>query len=283
MPPLAIAGAISGGTSLISGLMGSSAASKAAAAQAAAAQAAAANDKQQQAAAIAAQTNATQTQTANAQPYTSAGSTAINHVSDLLKPGGQLTQGFQAFDPNSVNPNTDPGFQFQEQQGQLALQNSAAARGGLLSTGTAKNLLGFSQGLASTEYGNAYNRALESYQANQNNYNTNNNNVYSRLMGVSDLGQNSTTNLNANLQQGAQNQGNIDMTSAQLVGQQLTNAGAARASGIVGSSNALTSGISGLGNSIASTLMLPRPGSNVQTGGSYNWATPGSEDYGQPG
>jgi hypothetical protein len=52
----------------------------------------------------------------------------------------------------------DPGFQFRLQQGTEALENSAAARGGLLSGDTGKALQGYAQGLASDETQNAYNR-----------------------------------------------------------------------------------------------------------------------------
>ena len=241
---------------LIGGFLGSGAASSAAKVQQQGAQQALGISQQNQASANAAQQQATQQQTANAQPYLNLGSGGATSLASLLAPGGQLTQGFGAFDPNSVNPNSDPGYAFQQQQGLAALQNSAAARGGLLSTGTAKNLLGFSQGLASTEYQNAYNRALQSYQTNQNNFNTNNNNVYSRLMGAAGLGQNSSVNLNSNLQQGAQNTGSIDLNAAQQQAQQVNNAAAARASGIIGSANAWSGALGGMFNSLPGSLSL---------------------------
>jgi hypothetical protein len=60
----------------------------------------------------------------------------------------------------------DPSYAFRERQGMKALQNSAAARGGLLSGNTLKGIQDYSQGLASTEYGNAYNRFMAN-RANQ--------------------------------------------------------------------------------------------------------------------
>lgn len=53
----------------------------------------------------------------------------------------------------------DPSIAFQMQQGLNALQNSAAARGNLDSGQTLKDILKYSQGLASTDFGNAFNRA----------------------------------------------------------------------------------------------------------------------------
>jgi hypothetical protein len=63
----------------------------------------------------------------------------------LLTPYGQT---FQA--PTSVTEQNDPGYQFRLQQGQDALQNSAAARGGLLSGGTAKALSDYTKTLPQT-------------------------------------------------------------------------------------------------------------------------------------
>lgn len=55
---------------------------------------------------------------------------------------------------------TDPGFQFRQQQGEQALQRAAAASGTLGSGSFLKDTARFSQGLASQEYGNAVNRLL---------------------------------------------------------------------------------------------------------------------------
>jgi hypothetical protein len=52
----------------------------------------------------------------------------------------------------------DPGFQFRMEQGQRALERSASARGGLNSGAAMKSLARYSQGLASEEFGNRFNR-----------------------------------------------------------------------------------------------------------------------------
>lgn len=57
----------------------------------------------------------------------------------------------------------DPGFQFRLRGGTDALERSAAARGVLKTGGTLKDLLEYGQNFASQEYGNVYNRALQSY------------------------------------------------------------------------------------------------------------------------
>jgi hypothetical protein len=53
---------------------------------------------------------------------------------------------------------TNPAYQFRQQEAQRALERSAAARGGLMSGQFAKALQERSQGLASEEFGNAFNR-----------------------------------------------------------------------------------------------------------------------------
>lgn len=58
----------------------------------------------------------------------------------------------------------DPGFQFELKQGQQALQGSQAAQGLLRTGGSVADLLKYSQGLASTRYGEAYNRGLQQWQ-----------------------------------------------------------------------------------------------------------------------
>lgn len=52
----------------------------------------------------------------------------------------------------------DPSYQFRLQQGMSGLENSAAARGGLLSGNTLKAISDYNQNAASQEYGNVWNR-----------------------------------------------------------------------------------------------------------------------------
>lgn len=100
----------------------------------------------------------------------------------------QLLQGLQsgAFTPG-VNPQNlanDPGYQFRMQQAQQALQRSAAATGGLNSGAFLKGLDQYSQGLASQEYGDAWNRDFQAKQAR-----------LQSMMGLSGMGLNAAQNL----------------------------------------------------------------------------------------
>jgi len=87
----------------------------------------------------------------------------------------------------------DPGYQFRMQEGTKALERSAAARGGISSGRTLKDLTRFSQGLASEEYNNAYNR-----------FNADRDRRFNRLASLAGIGQTATSNT----QQASQNYGN---------------------------------------------------------------------------
>ena len=62
--------------------------------------------------------------------------------------------------PLNVAQFYDPSMAFQMEQGQKAIDRSAAARGGLLSGAALKDALGYAQGLASTSYNNAVQQAM---------------------------------------------------------------------------------------------------------------------------
>jgi hypothetical protein len=64
-----------------------------------------------------------------------------------------FSKGFTGADLQS-----DPSYRWRLQQGQQALERSAAARGGALSGGSLKDLTDYAQGAASQEYQNAYGR-----------------------------------------------------------------------------------------------------------------------------
>lgn len=85
-------------------------------------------------------------QRADQAPWLEAGRTSLADLMRLMQSGGYEDMA------------NDPGFQFRMSEGQKALERSAAARGGLNSGGTMKALARYSQGVASDEFGNRYNR-----------------------------------------------------------------------------------------------------------------------------
>ena len=112
----------------------------------------------------------------------------------------------------------DPGYAFRLSEGTKALERSAAARGGLLSGGTGKALTRFGQEMGSQEYTNAFNR----YQAERTAR-------LQPLQAMTGMGQSTAQQIGQQGQQMASNVGDAMGSSA-----------AARASGYVGSANALT-------------------------------------------
>lgn len=66
----------------------------------------------------------------------------------------------QTTQPFEFNPEDDPSYQFRLQQGIDAIEGSAAARGGLFSGQTGKDLMEYGQGLASDSYKDAFSRDL---------------------------------------------------------------------------------------------------------------------------
>lgn len=191
---------------------------------------------------------------------------------------GSFTQGYdpQFASPTNVTEQNDPGYQFRLEQGQKAIERSAAARGGLLTGGTLKDLTNYGQDLASNEYGNVYARTLQNYQTNRENFLTNQQNLYNRLMGVSGAGQNAASLLTGAAGQGASNVGNINMGAAGQIGQDLTNYGTARASGYVGANNAYSSILPNVGNALSLYSIL---GNRGNSNNPYGPMSPGSDSW----
>jgi hypothetical protein len=115
----------------------------------------------------------------------------------------------------------DPGYAFRLKEGQQALDRSAAARGGLISGGALKAATRYGQDMGSQEYTNAFNRYQLEREA--------------RLRPLQALTGVSQTTANT--------LGTAGQNMASNVGEAIGSGAAARASGYVGSANALTSGL----------------------------------------
>jgi len=145
------------------------------------------------------------------EPFRQAGIGALNKLiplTDYTKFGmDQFTQ--------------DPGYAFRLSEGMKGLERTAAARGGLLSGATLKGAQRFGQDLASQEYQNAFNRYQTERAAQLN-----------PLQSLAGVGQTSANTLT----------GVAGAYGAQT-GQNLQDIGTARASGYLGSQNALSSAL----------------------------------------
>lgn len=246
---LGVAGAVTGGVTSM----------KAAGAQADAAKSAAELQHEDAQAALQFQQKEFDTQQADLQPWLKAGQGALGTLTaDMGELTAPWTGTFTA--PTAAEAAATPGYQFTLGQGELALQNSAAARGGALSGGTAKDIAGYAEGLASTTYQQTFSNALQQYQQAFNSFETNQANKYNRLAGVAGTGQVTATTMGQQGQAAANNVSNTMLTSGQQIGQNINNAGAATASGYVGVGNAVNSGLSGIGGYLQLQQLLANGG-----------------------
>ena len=144
----------------------------------------------------------------------------------------------------------DPGYGFRFNQGQKALERSAAARGGLISGNTGGALQQFGQGLASQEYQNAFNR-----------YQTERSARLNPLQSLAGVGQTSVNQLGAAGQNYASGMGEALGAGAQ-----------ARASGYMGGANAIGGGIGqymGYQQNQATNSLLQQALANRNSGAGY--------------
>ena len=257
--------AVSAGTNLLGGLLGSNAAQGAANTQAAASNYSANLQKQmfdtqnqQQTGFRAAGQNALSNigalGTGQYQTYDQAG----NPVGNTQTGSGYLQHQFDAQD---FANNVDPGYAWRLNQGQQQAQRQANLGGGALSGNALAGLQDYTQGQASQEYQNAFNR-----------YQTQRTNIYNTLASIAGLGQ---TSLGQTGQMSTQTGANI--------GNAVANAGAAQAAGQVGSANAYGGALSGIGNNVMLSSLLKPQTQNTGFTDSGGWANGGSGVVSVPG
>jgi hypothetical protein len=153
-------------------------------------------------------------------PYRELGYTALGDIES------RIPYFTSQFGDEQLRQYLDPSMAFRMKYGTQATERLANVGGGALSGNTMRALNEFGQDLASTEYGNAFNR-----------FQTERGNIYNTLANIAGMGQQS---VNTGVQTG-QN------FAAQQTGL-LTGQGAALAGGQVGAANAYAGGLGQLGN-----------------------------------
>lgn len=173
-------------------------------------------------------------------PWLQAGQTSL---ADLMRQmqAGSFNTAYQQFDPSQLA--NDPGFQFRLSEGQKALERSAAARGGLNSGGFMKGLSRYSQGVASDEFGNAWNRHQAEYATRQGE----NAGRFNRLSGLAGMGQNAAQYLGSLGQQNAGTMGNFANSMSGLHADRAN----ARAVGASAGWNGVANGINSFNESLS--------------------------------
>jgi hypothetical protein len=156
------------------------------------------------------------------------GDAANDPATGITGSGGTPPTGFltQLFGPDQFRANVDPGYQFRLQQGTQGILNGAAARTGALSGPALRGLIDYNQAAGSQEYGASFDR-----------FQTQQGNIYQRLLGLAGLGQSAAAGTG---QQGV-------ATGAQI-GANIIGAGNAAAAGQVGAANAYGSAFGDLGS-----------------------------------
>lgn len=159
---------------------------------------------------------------------------------------GSLNTPFQA---PSLDSTSDPGYLARLALGQNAISNSAAARGGLLSSGTTKALDNYTQDYASNEYNNVYNRSFNTFETNQAN-------TYNRLAALAGMAPAAANTSTAAGQNAAGNVTNIDLGTGANVGSNINAAGSARATGYASIGNTISNSLNGLGSNLGLLYLL---------------------------
>ena len=166
-------------------------------------------------------------------PYKQAGDTSLSQLMGQMTPDGYFNQTYTGQDIYS-----DPSYQFRLQQGQDAIQSSAAAKGGLLTGATLKALQNYGQESASQEYSNAYNR-----------FNADQTNRYNRLSNLVGIGQNAAAQV-----------GNAGAQTAQAVANNTMAGANSIAAGQVASANNWANTANNLGSMATSYAMMKNSG-----------------------
>lgn len=250
---MSVTGGIMAGVGLAGAGISAGAGLSAAGEQADAAKSAAQLQHQDQQASLDFQKQEWNTQQANEAPWLSAGKGALSNLQGILaEPGQGWDKTFTP--PTAAEAAQYPGYQFQEQQGEGALQNSAAAKGALYSGNTQEALVNYAQKSAQGDYSNVYNQAFQQYLQQYGQHND----QLNRLSALSGVGQTAASTLGQEGQAAAGNVSNINLTAGAQQGQDLQNAGAAEASGYVSAGNAFNGALSSGSNNIMNLMMLQK-------------------------
>ena len=166
------------------------------------------------------------------EPFRQGGVGATNRLADLYGTSGNAGAagyGSYAEMPTIAQLQMDPGYQFRFNEGMRGVNASAAARAGLQSGAALKAATVYGQNSGSQEYQNAYNR----FMANRAQAVSAMEGLSGRGAGIAQSGGQQAVTTGANV-------ANTMMQGAQAMGQGIENAGAARASGYMGTSSALS-------------------------------------------
>lgn len=160
------------------------------------------------------------------QPFANAGTKALGSLQDALGLNGQ-----SASSQFLKNFRAGPGYQFSMGQGVKALDQSAAAKGGLYSGAAGKALTQFGSGLADQEFGGNLDR-LSGLVSGGQNASSNIANIIAQITGQK----------GAAIQGTGQNIANVRQNGLQSLIDAITGGANAQAGGVIGAANARSAG-----------------------------------------
>lgn len=158
------------------------------------------------------------------EPWRKQGAQSLSQLAGMMRPGTDMTTRFSSQDFRA-----DPGYQYRLSEAQKGMDRSQAARGMLNSGAALKEAMRVNQGMASDEYQNAYNRWAQQ-----------NSDIYNRLAGLANTGQQTSNQL-------AQLSGNYASQYGQNTGQ-AANARASAYAAKAGANQNMLSDLMGLGS-----------------------------------
>ena len=229
--------AVIGGTSLVSGIMGSRAATKSANIQADATKYAADVEREMY-----------EQQREDLAPYRELGYTSLGEIESRLP---YFTSEFTG---DQLAKYLDPATAFQMKYGTQATERMANVGGGALSGNTLRRLTEFGQELGSTAYQGAFNR-----------FQTERGNIYNTLANIAGMGQGA---VNTGVAASQNLAGNLTSLT--------TGGAAAQAAGQVGAANAWSNAIQGPSNYMQLSALLGRNPFGVAQAGGVTAGAPGS-------
>lgn len=240
---------LSVGGNLVGGLIGSSAAGSASKAQAdAAMQAAQLGYKGTQDSNAMLKSMYDQNRADN-QPFREAGLSGLGRLSTVLglSTGDKNASDFGSFNKSFTTADfkADPGYQWQVDQGQKALERSQAAKGGLLSGAALKAASDYGMNQANSQYNTVYNR-----------WNADKTQNLNALQSMAGVGQTANAANQSNANTYGTNASNNIQAGANALANGVNNAGAANASGYVGGANAWSNAIGGGLNAINQNSLM---------------------------
>lgn len=185
------------------------------------------------------------------EPWRKAGVNALTRLSTGLERGGEFGTPF-----SQTNWMQDPGYAFRLKEGNKALNQAAAARGGLISGNALKAAERYGQEMGSQEYQNAFNRYYREREA-----------MLNPIQSLAGVGQTTAQSLGGAAQNYGQSAANLASATGTSSANALLAQGQARASAYQGYGSAAGQALGGLANYFST------PGA-TGTGATQGWSAP---------